>query len=162
MLWLEIWVIKYRLPARFGRLGYLGTRLIGLAPLGGLGGHLTNRFQPSRGSFRCLAWFLEHCWKGYGVLWRKWVYRCLSSTHFLIIINGSPKGFFLASRGLRQGDPLSSFFFTIAADKSSSKPNQNLFKGFQMGFEKVNVFHLRVRGWKLWSLWMMILILGIS
>lgn len=34
---------------------------------------------------------------------------------FLSIINGTPKGFFPATRGLGQGDPLSRFLFTLVA-----------------------------------------------
>lgn len=47
--------------------------------------------------------------KGVGANWRSWIYGCISSAHLSVIINGSPKGFFPASRGLRQGDPLSPF-----------------------------------------------------
>lgn len=70
---------------------------------------------------------------------------CLSSAHFSIILNGSPKGFFPASMGLRQGDPLSLFLFTLILDSLSQIPinneSKNLFKG--VGFEKVNVSHLQ-------------------
>lgn len=38
--------------------------------------------------------------KAFGTLWGQWVFGCLSSTHFSIIINGFPKGFFPASRVL--------------------------------------------------------------
>jgi hypothetical protein len=34
----------------------------------------------------------------------------------LVLINGSPSKEFLMSRGIRQGDPLSLFFFLIAAE----------------------------------------------
>ena len=36
--------------------------------------------------------------------------------HFSILVNGSPKGYFKSSRGIRQGDPLSSMLFVIVVE----------------------------------------------
>ena len=41
---------------------------------------------------------------------------CLYSTSFVILVNGNVKGRVKATKGLKQIDPLSPFFFTIAAD----------------------------------------------
>lgn len=88
--------------------------------------------------------------KTFGSLWRKWISRCLSTAHFSILLNGTPKGFFSASRGLRQGDPLSPFLFTMAAHSLSqiiiNAESRGLFKGFQVENDKLMslIFSLRM------------------
>lgn len=85
--------------------------------------------------------------KGFSSKWRPWVHGCLVTAHFSILLNGTPKGFFLASRGLRQGDPLSPFLFTLVADSLTQIINYaesiGLVKGFHVGEDKVNVSHLQ-------------------
>ena len=41
---------------------------------------------------------------------------CLSFVTFAILVNGNAKGWVKTSRGIRLGDPLSLFLFTIVVD----------------------------------------------
>ena len=70
---------------------------------------------------------------GFGIKWRGWISKCLSSATFSICINGSPFSFFSASRGLRLGDLLSPFLFAVIGEALGrmlqAANNANLSKG---------------------------------
>lgn len=61
---------------------------------------------------------------------------CIWSSWFSIILNGTSKGFFCPSRGLRQGDLLSPFLFSLVADSLSALLSHvvwvNLVEGFKI------------------------------
>lgn len=44
--------------------------------------------------------------------WIKWTMGCVTNPRFSIFINGRPRERILATRGIRQGDPLSPFLST--------------------------------------------------
>ena len=83
---------------------------------------------------------------GFGMKWRGWIKACVTFVYFSVLVNGSPEGFFRCSRGLRQGDPLSSLLFLLIMEVLSrllKKTEEcNLIRGFHVG--DVNVVGVRI------------------
>ncbi|PKI65221.1 hypothetical protein CRG98_014370 [Punica granatum] len=48
-----------------------------------------------------------------------WIYQCISTTTFSILLNGSLHGHFSPSRCIRQGDPISPYLFVISMEMLS-------------------------------------------
>ena len=70
-----------------------------------------------------------------------------SVSQISILINGSPKGFFPAERGLLEGDPLSPFLFAIIGEALSrmlsKAEGSNLINGFKPSLDAPSVPHLQ-------------------
>ena len=60
---------------------------------------------------------LDRC--GFHEKWRRWVFFCIFTVKYSILINGTPCGFFESSRGIRQGDPFSLLLFVIVMNAFS-------------------------------------------
>ena len=50
---------------------------------------------------------------GVPLLGVNWIMGCLTSTNVVVLINGKPSSFFNATRGIRQGCPLSPLLFIL-------------------------------------------------
>ncbi|XP_042958094.1 uncharacterized protein LOC122293629 [Carya illinoinensis] len=72
---------------------------------------------------------------GFSENWRNLVYNAISSPCYSIMLNGGSKGFFQASRGIRQGDPLSPYLFILSQEILSRMVNQQ----FRMG--RIKCYH---------------------
>ena len=85
--------------------------------------------------------------KGFKDRWRRWIRGCLSSVKFSVLVNGF-EGNLGASRGLRQGDPLFPFLFTMVVDCSGRLVEkarvQGLIDGFRIGKDRVeHIYNLQ-------------------
>ena len=79
-----------------------------------------------------LVYMLGRC--GFSTRWRQWISFCISTVRFLILVNGSPCGFFLSTRGLRPGDSLSPLLFVIVMEAFSRMMDKAVDGGLLFGF----------------------------
>ena len=78
-------------------------------------------------------------WGGFSAKWRRWIFFCLSTIHFSILIKGPPCGFFESSRGLRQGDPLSPLLFVLVVEALGRMLDKAVHEGRMSGFSVDNL-----------------------
>ena len=71
-----------------------------------------------------------------------WILGCISSTNFVVLVNGSPSSFFPASRGIRQGCPLSPLLFILVIEILSLLIEDAKRSGKIKGIKISSHFHL--------------------
>ncbi|XP_042964506.1 uncharacterized protein LOC122298703 [Carya illinoinensis] len=71
---------------------------------------------------------------GFSEKWRNLVFNTISSPFYSIMLNGCSKGFFQASRGVRQGDPLSPYLFILSQELLSRMLHQKFSHGIVKPF----------------------------
>ena len=84
---------------------------------------------------------------GFSSDWVSWIMSCVTSASFFVLINGQPSQLFGASRGLRQGDPLSPYLFIIMAKGLGRfikhQVSQNSIQGWRWGNGLPSLSHLQ-------------------
>ncbi|XP_071731071.1 uncharacterized protein [Rutidosis leptorrhynchoides] len=101
-------------------------------------------------AFDCIEWdflFNTMQFMGFGSKWISFIRACLSSSSISILINGSPTKEFSLERGIRQGDPISSFLFIIVAEGLNILTKRALangqLQGQKVGHDNLVVTHLQ-------------------
>ncbi|RVW55650.1 LINE-1 retrotransposable element ORF2 protein [Vitis vinifera] len=70
---------------------------------------------------------------GFGSRWLGWMWSCISTAKFSVLVNGVSAGFFPSSKGLRQGDPLSPYLFVMGMEVLSNLIRRVVEGGFLSG-----------------------------
>lgn len=71
---------------------------------------------------------------GFHEKWIGWVYKCISSISFSIMVNGEPMGNIIPTRGLRQEDPLSPYLFLLCSEGLNGLINNVVNEGNIRGY----------------------------
>ncbi|GKD29235.1 RNA-directed DNA polymerase, eukaryota, reverse transcriptase zinc-binding domain protein [Tanacetum coccineum] len=76
----------------------------------------------------------------------KWIMICVKTTSFTINVNGELCGFFKGGRGLRQGDPMSPYLFTLVMECFTLMMERNVQRNpnfqFHFGCKSIKITHV--------------------
>ncbi|GJV53521.1 RNA-directed DNA polymerase, eukaryota, reverse transcriptase zinc-binding domain protein [Tanacetum coccineum] len=76
----------------------------------------------------------------------KWIMQCITSSKFSICLNGGIHGYFRGGRGLRQGDPISPYLFTLVMEVFNLIMIKNIAEnkdfGYHFGCKELKLSHI--------------------
>ena len=70
---------------------------------------------------------------GFVSKWMRWIWQCISTERFSVLVNRVPAGFFPSSRRLRQGDSLTPYLFILGMEVLSILLRRAMTSGFISG-----------------------------
>ncbi|GKB00051.1 RNA-directed DNA polymerase, eukaryota, reverse transcriptase zinc-binding domain protein [Tanacetum coccineum] len=83
---------------------------------------------------------------GFPKMMVEWIIVCVSTTKFSININGEREGYFSSGKGLRQGDPMSPYMFTLVMEAFNIIMRKNISENkefkYHYGCHKLGITHL--------------------
>ncbi|KAJ9536539.1 hypothetical protein OSB04_un000291 [Centaurea solstitialis] len=90
-----------------------------------------------RKAYDMVSWeYLFQMLNGFGFhpVMIKWIREMVTSPSFSIVLNGETYGHFLGKRGIRQGDPLSPYLFTLIMEGFTMIMNQCIMEAAEFGY----------------------------